>query len=172
MMKRAPLALKEAMRLANQKSSLTLVDRIKRHKLVGQVLRRITGTLNRSWAAIVPPVLGVSSSGSETGEWLGGSGSNLEYADYHEFGFHGTVQVRAHERRAARRKLASAFGPRGKDKFSRRRKDSPVVHVNAFTRDVNYPGKPYARPALAECKDRIRAHHHDALRAASEGAFR
>ena len=154
LLKRAPEVLIEALRKANEKSSATLVQRIKRHKLTGDPLNRITGTLIRSWAAMVPAI-------REENGWLGGAGSNLEYADYHEFGFHGTVQVRAHERRAARTRTASG-------KFRKRAADAGTHSVRAHTRDVNYAGRPYARPALAECKDQIAAHHHDAIRTAME----
>ena len=171
-MERAPLALKEAMRIANQKSSMTLVSRIKRDKLVGQVLHRLTGTLIRSWMAIIPPIPGVTGTGAESGEWIGGAGSNLDYADYHEFGFKGSVAVRAHRRRAARTRLASAWGARGKDKFRARPKNAAEHDVKAHTREVNYAGKPYARPALRECKDKIIAHHHEALREAVARGFK
>lgn len=49
-------------------------------------------------------------------------GTNLVYAAYHEYGFHGRVQVSQHTRNGAL--------------------------VRAHGRNVNYPGRPYLRPAL------------------------
>jgi phage gpG-like protein len=53
-------------------------------------------------------------------------GTNIEYGAYHEFGFHGRVQVQAHARHT---KTADAL-------------------VRAHGRNVNYAGRPFMRPAL------------------------
>jgi len=53
---------------------------------------------------------------------VGRIGTNVRYGAYHEFGFHGVVNVRAHTRG---------------DQF-----------VGSHTRNVNYGGKPFVRPGL------------------------
>jgi len=57
-------------------------------------------------------------------------GSNVEYAKYQEFGFHGEVKVKAHTR-----------GGSG---------------VKAHTRKVNYAGKPYLYPAFQKKKGMLK----------------
>ena len=173
LMAAAPKVFVEQMRLANMESSKALVERIKAGKLRGQVLNRISGTLLRSWAAKVPPE--AISEG-----WLGGAGSNLDYAAYHEFGSKKDVGVKSFWRRPSRKRLASAFGAKGKDIFSKRKKGPGVVwgdtvsqetiFVSAHRRQLNYDGKPYARPALEEIRDKVKAIHRDRIAKAEEKA--
>lgn len=162
MMRRFPEKLIEALRLANVQSAGHVITRIKQHKLVGNPLHRRTGNLIRSWSVIKPT--------REANGWKGGIGSNCDYARYHELGFDGDVSVRAHERKPARTRLASAWGDRGKDVFTRRKahQREASIHVNAHSYHKTYAGKPYARPAFAESAERIRATHHDNIRQAWE----
>jgi len=97
---------------------------------------------------------------------VGRVGNAVKYAAYHEFGFHGTINVRAHSRVLdqvnakgqqidTRRAIVSDTGEvRG---FKESRKASTkfqrsgfatVQFVKAHSRQVNYAGKPYTRPAL------------------------
>lgn len=153
-MAKAPETFVEQMRLANMESSAALVKRIKEGKLRGQVLNRITGTLLRSWAAKVPPKFAGDG-------WLGGAGSNLDYAAFHEFGYKGAIAVRAHERQSRRTRTASG-------NFRRRKPGSPTHHVRAYTRHLDYKGRPYARPALEEIRDKVREIHEARIRKAEE----
>lgn len=145
LMERYPERLRDAMFKANRDSSSVLTRRIKL-KVSGDVLKVRTGNLRRGWAQIMPRVDGNS--------WVGGAGTGVEYDPFHEFGFHGLVQVRAHQRRGD-----TAFG----------RKVTPfTASVSAHSRSLDYGGRPHARPALAESKERIQAIHSDQIRQAWE----
>ena len=108
---------------------------------------------------------------------VGRVGNAVKYAAYHEFGYHGREHVRAHQRvrrawstqtwedvelrrgvysdtgvqlgwkesriRVLRRMQASA-----KRTGKEMRVGAQVVNVRAYAREINYPGKPYIRPAL------------------------
>lgn len=97
-------------------------------------------------------------------------GSNIPYAPFHEFGFHGTQQVAAHTRIMAqfrqtktglipadpRRKYTSDTGQfigyrdtRGQ--AAKRLKGGLISfeqQVRAHTRNISYDGRPYLRPAF------------------------
>ena len=102
---------------------------------------------------------------------IGKIGSNLPYAAFQEFGFHGTEQVRAHTRvikqvnhignaidlrrmiRVIRDGVPTDVG------YDRNRKQAAkgqprglvfVQFVKAHSRNVDYAGKPYVQPALSE----------------------
>lgn len=92
---------------------------------------------------------------------IGRVGSNLKYAAYHEFGFHGTVNVRAHSRVIENlggkgQSLAVTAGRvvsgilQTRKEVARRQKTGVAVvqFVQAHARSVNYAGKPFVRPAL------------------------
>ena len=105
---------------------------------------------------------------------VGRIGSNLSYAAFHEFGFHGIINVRAHSRILnvhsvktgaqveIRRKLyddkGNFIGFRDSNKRALERLiTNPkhaahygfnVVQVRAYSRKVDYFGRPYIRPAL------------------------
>ena len=131
---RWPERLVEVLRRANLNSGAVLLRRVKL-ALSGEKLHVRTGNLRRNWSQIMPV--------REPDGWRGGIGSGeTEYAAYHEFGFSGSVGVRAHTRRGHA--------------------------VRAHTRNVSYAGRPYARPALVEVRERIEAIHSDAIRQAWE----
>ena len=68
-----------------------LAGYVKREKLSGQVLRRVSGDLSRS----------VSSNTTINGDIiLGTVGTNLFYGRVHEYGFSGNVAVSAHTRKS------------------------------------------------------------------------
>lgn len=150
---RYPERLRAAMYKANANSSAVLTKRIKDnitstfHQAGSTSVK--TMNLRRNWAAIMPRVA------EGENAWVGGAGSGrTEYARYHEFGFSGSVNVRAHARRGD-----TAWG----------RKVTPfVAQVSAHARSVNYRGRPYARPALTEVRPRIEAIHSDQVRQAWE----
>lgn len=154
LMQAAPKLFIEQMRLANMEASKALHERITAGKLRGEVLRRISGKLIGSWAAKVPPT-------ALSDGWLGGAGTNLNYAIAHEFGVHKEIHVRAHERRAARTRTASG-------RFRRRPENAESIHVDAFSYRKDYRGKPYARPSLEEIRDKVKAIHRDRITKAEE----
>lgn len=166
LMQAAPKVFVEQMRLANIESSKALIERIKAGKLRGQVLNRISGTLLRSWAAKVPPT-------ALPDGWLGGGGTNLDYAIAHEFGVDKTqaVQVRAHTRRENRRNTFR------KSAANYRRGGTGVVldtqgiaFVHSFTRQQHTKLKErrYARTSLEEIRDKIMTIHRYRIAKAEE----
>jgi Bacteriophage HK97-gp10, putative tail-component len=76
--------------------------------------------------------------------WKGVVASGLKsYAAFQEFGFHGAENVRAHSR---------------------------LGHpVRAFTRSVNYAGRPYVRPSIPVAIPKIAGRHKDAVDRAMKG---
>lgn len=148
LMERYPERLRQALYKANINSGAVLLRRIKL-ALSGEKLRVRTGNLRRNWAQIMPRIA------ENENAWVGGVGSgNTEYAAYHEFGFQGDVQVRAHTRN-----VTQVYG---------HAVSGVTASVRAHSRHVDYKGRPYARPALNESKDRIEAIHSDQIRQAWE----
>lgn len=143
---RYPERLVAAMQKANRDSSSVLLRRVKQ-KLSNDILHVRTGNLRRNWNQIMPV--------REDNGWKGGIGSGrTEYAAYHEFGFQGSVQVRAHARC-----VSQVYG---------RKVSNVTAQIRAHSRNVDYKGRPYARPALADVRDRIEAIHSDGIRQAWE----
>lgn len=108
---------------------------------------------------------------------VGTIGSNVRYAAFHEFGFRGLQQVRAHSRaisqtfggkdatasyqdsiRSLRREIRDAGGilisrETRKRAAGRQRTGSVTVQfVRAHTRNVDYAGRPFIRPALVRAR--------------------
>ena len=99
---------------------------------------------------------------------IGRVGNNVKYAAFHEFGFHGTQNVRAHSRvmdqvnaagnpvdtrRAVRSDTGALLGFKESRKASTKFQKSGFVavqYVRAHARRVNYAGKPFVRPALTQ----------------------
>lgn len=113
---------------------------------------------------------------------VGAVGTAVPYAAYHEFGFHGTEQVRAHARIVGLEILGKAInlrdarGPQrdsrtgkvvGYKRSSRRAVDEAlrlhpgakvaVQQVKAYTRKVDYAGRPFLRPALRDIEPQLLA---------------
>lgn len=166
LMQAAPKTFIEQMRLANVESSKALIQRIKEEKLRGQVLNRISGTLLRSWAAKVPPL-------ALSDGWLGGGGTNLNYAIAHELGVDKVkaVQVRAHSRRQASRdtfrKSAANYRKGGTGVV---RASEGIAFVKTFTRQqhTKLTERRYARSSLEEIRDKVKAIHRDRITKAEE----
>lgn len=82
-------------------------------------------------------------------------GTDVVYARYHEYGFHGTEQVREHLRR-----ISVAFG-------------HPIATVQAtvraHARHVDYAGHPFLRPTLAENAEAITERLDQAIQGAAKG---
>lgn len=130
------LAPKAFQALNNEVERLTykLVGFIKTSKLSGQVLNRRSGRLSRS----------VNAAFSRTeAEIKGSAGTNVAYAKPHEYGFHGTVNVREHLRL---QKMA----------WGRELKEPKHVTVRSHSMKMNLPEKSFLRSALADMKPEIR----------------
>jgi phage gpG-like protein len=107
---------------------------------------------------------GMQSSVKRAGQQvLGRVGNAVKYAAFHEFGFHGTQNVRAHSRvidqvnakgqsiQATPGKVLSGVLQTRKNAAKRQTGGFVTVQfVKAHSRQVNYPGKPFTRPALTQ----------------------
>lgn len=93
---------------------------VKDKKLSGQVLKVQTGRLRRS----INFRVGESETGIEATV-----GTNVEYARVHEFGFKGTVNVKAHMR-----------------------KGKQAYQVRAHTRQVNLPERSFLRSTMTDMR--------------------
>jgi len=112
---------------------------------------------------------------SGSGNIVGRMGSNVQYAAYHEFGFHGTVNVKAHTRvtrqtvevgkrgefgkdvelvdtrKTTKSKSGDAYRESRKSASSRQKSGFVAVgFVKTHSRRVDYAGRPYVRPALED----------------------
>jgi phage gpG-like protein len=120
--------------------AIDLQSKVKSDKLSGQVLKRRTGTLSRSINRQI-----TDTANSVTGQ----VGTNIEYAAFHEYGFHGTQQIREHLRQ-----IKQAFG---------RPIEPRSVTVAAHSRKVDYPAHSFLRSALHDMDAAIRGGIADAL---------
>lgn len=92
---------------------------------------------------------------------VGRIGTNIKYAAYHEFGYHGIEQVKGFTR---------AHTPGGKAAARKMRRGSvPFGFVRAHSRNVNYPGKPFLRPALEQTMSLINRELQTELTALAQG---
>jgi phage gpG-like protein len=108
-------------------------ERLSKQKTSGEVLKVRTGVLRSSINIGNTPY--VTATGV-MGQW----GTNVRYAGVHEFGFRGTVSVRAHLRQ-----VTQVFG----------RPISATQHVRAHSRRMNLPERSFLRSALKEMQPRI-----------------
>lgn len=120
-----------ALRIAVDKLGAGFIDYLRANKLSGNPLQSRTGALAASFRHTV---------NDYPGGVVANITTNSPYARYHEYGFHGTENVRAHTR---------------------------LGHpVRAFTRTVNYAGRPYIRPAINEFEPRVFAEIDAAIKEA------
>lgn len=121
------------------------------HSVTGRLRSGMWSTAKRRGAAVIGQV-----------------GNAVKYAAFHEFGFHGVENVRAHTRvigqmnsagnaidtrRAIRSNTGEFLGYKESRKASskfQRSGFSTVQYVQAHQRRVNYAGKPFVRPALIQ----------------------
>lgn len=117
---------------------------------------------------------------------VGRIGTNVVYGAYHEFGFKGTVQVRAHQRHIEDANWTTAGGRRRQVKTDlagnviqikresiasamRRGVSLVTQQVRAHSRRLDYAGRPYVRPGLAQALPRIQELVNAAISAALRG---
>ena len=117
-----------------RKLSIDLTTRVQVNKLSGQVLRNRTGALRSSIHPTGPTV-------TATGV-TAGAGTNLVYAAFHEYGFHGTEAIRSHLRTL---------------------KSGKTSQVRAHSRTINYPAHSYLRSTLREMAPEIVEAIHQAV---------
>lgn len=105
-------------------------------------------------------------------------GTNVAYGAYHEFGFRGTVNVRAHQRvvsvlkggrRISTNTLRGAIREKGTRTIVGYKRSTAdglaskpglvgnVVTVSAHKRTLHYAGRPFLRPAIMRCESKIAA---------------
>lgn len=101
---------------------------------------------------------------------IGRVGSSVKYAAFHEFGFHGVQNVKAHTRvmqnvNAKGQNIAVTPGKVISGVLQTRREIAKkqrggfvsVQFVKAHQRNVSYAGKPFVRPALEALQPQIKA---------------
>lgn len=115
--------------------TLRLQRRVKSPNLSGKVLNKQTGTLARSIDQFVERGHGAIS---------GVVGTNVAYGRAHEYGFNGSVGVKAHLRQ-----IKQAFGRSLKQPLS--------VQVRAHNRQIRLPERSFLRSALREMEGEIAA---------------
>lgn len=125
---RTDLGITRARLLIDLKREITRISidvsgHIKDKKLSGQVLKVQTGRLRRS----------INYRITETDTGIDAKvGTNVEYARVHEFGFKGTVNVKAHMRQAKK-----------------------AYAVRAHTRRVNLPERSFMRSTMTDMRGEI-----------------
>lgn len=117
------------------RSALRLQSEVMDNRLSGQVLNIRTGNLHRSIHQQV-----TSSDGLVVGE----VNTNVRYGVAHEYGFAGTVNVKA-----SMRQIRQAFG--------RLLKSPRYVQIRAHSRNVKLPERSFLRSALRDMKPDIEA---------------
>lgn len=124
-------------------------------------IQSVTGRLRQS----------VTSKVSRSADRVTGQvGSAVKYAAFHEFGFHGVMNVKAHSRilqnvNAKGDSIAVTPGKvisgvlQTRKQIARKQKGGfvSVQFVKAHQRNVNYAGKPFVRPALEAMTPQIKA---------------
>lgn len=124
--------IRDNVRATINKLTQQLASRIKADKLTGQVLKVQTGRLRNSIHGTVK---------EDGNKFTGIVSTNVEYAPPHEFGFKGSVNVRAHVRN-----IKQAFG---------RAIEPKDVNIRSFARNVSMPERSFMRSALTEMKEMI-----------------
>ena len=128
----------------------------------GRLARSIRSNINEEFVTEGGRVVGMSTT----------VGTNVEYAAYHEFGFHGTEQVSAHVRRIKSRSTFSRVErvskKTGKTYNAKVQASQGIAFVRAHSRQVNYAGHPFMRPALADLQPTMRENIAAVVRAALE----
>ncbi len=125
--------LKAELRTKSRSLGFRILAHVKAEKLSGQVLKNKTGRLRRS----------VNFRETESETEIGGSvGTNVEYAAAHEYGFQGTVNVRAHLR-----SITQAFG---------RPIEPKQITVSAHPMTMNIAEKSFLRSSLNDFREKIK----------------
>jgi phage gpG-like protein len=144
-----PGGVRDGLARALKRLQLDFIREVVSGKLSGQVLRRRTGSL----ASSINPGGGVTRFEETDTSLTAFIGTNIKYAHVHEYGFQGTVTVRAHLRR-----ITQVFG----------RPVTATQNVGSYTRRMNLPERSFLRSTLREMEPRIRSEMEQAVRAVLE----
>ncbi len=151
--------------------AIRLQEHIVRDYLSGQALHPRSGRL---WRSIRPNI--DEEFFFDKGRVVGMRttvGTNVEYAAYHEFGFHGVEQVRAYVRRVKSRNTYTrekrTSKKTGKEYNARVKTGTGIAYVRAHSRTINYAGHPFERPALADLRPAMSEAIAAAIRKALDG---
>lgn len=128
------------------KATLRLQGYVMANKLSGQVLNVRTGNLRRH----IDQFVNVSDK-----QITGLVGTNVRYGVAHEYGFSGTVTVKAHMRL-----IKQAFG--------KPLKQPRYVQVKAYSMNVKLPERSFLRSALRDLQPQIEANIQQAIQGAIE----
>jgi hypothetical protein len=131
-----PAGVKERLSATVRRLAIDLQRHVVADKLSGQVLKNRTGTLRRSINQHV------EESGTSVTGIVGADMNEARYARAHEYGFHGTVEVRAHMRT-----VTQAFG--------RRLKNPRQAMVQAYSMRMNLAERSYLRSSLRDMRQTI-----------------
>lgn len=127
------IIMRSNIRDAVTRAAVMLTRYVKEQKLSGQVLKNRTGTLRRK----------INYTVTETPNEIQASvGVKLSYAAVHEYGFDGTVSVRAHVRQVHSRDRQSLM--------TRKTTGLGIGFVRAHERHMHIPERSYLRSSLAE----------------------
>lgn len=142
-----PLALKPAIVAAMDRQNELTTGYIQRTKLSVPGSRTLGVRTNRLRLSARPSKAVVSGDGI-----LSAIGSNVKYAGVHEFGFDGTVKVRAFTRRQVSNDVVRGQGRRG---FRARERGERVTasgfaRVKAHTRRMRFPARAMFRSGIEE----------------------
>jgi len=136
------------LREAIESLAIRLQTKVKRDKLSGNPLKRVTGDLSRSvnYKFI-------------DGGMAAQVGANTPYAARQEYGFSGTESVRSFVRRSRAQMTTAKFNKLGLETRPSKAKSKGTgeVVVRAFSRHVNTPARSYLRSSLDEMRGTIKA---------------
>lgn len=142
----SPHYIQDALYKTVDRLALKLLRKVKRDKLSGQVLRvgKRGGRLRRD----------INYRVERSGKAVYGTvGTNVNYGRVHEYGFKGTVSVRAHLREV-------------KQAFGKPLQEAKQVFVRAHSRQMNLPERSFLRSALREMQPEINEEMCKAMRSA------
>lgn len=138
--------LTESLRSAVLRLAITVQNSVKVDKLTGQVLHVRSGELRRSInQQLTQDAKGITAS----------VGTNVVYARVHEYGYTGTVDVRAHARKlreASTVVLQKPANGRAFGIYQKRRGEltGGVANVRAHALKMNLPARSFLRSALKD----------------------
>lgn len=139
-------AVRGSLREAMSAFVVKAASSVKRNKLSGIPLKRVSGDLSRSVY------------GKTEGDGLTGViGANTPYAARHEYGFSGTESVKSFVRRSRAQMTTAKFNKIGLETrpSKAKNKGAGVVNVAAHSRNVNYPARSFLRSTLEDMREEI-----------------
>lgn len=141
----APELMRASLLRAVTRLSIGIQRSVKEDKLTGQVLHVRTGTLRRSINRVVT---------DEPDGIFATVGTNVEYAAIHEYGFSGSVNIKAYVRQH-RERLTYAQQYKRTGAVIKGKLTGTSSLVSAHTRQVNMPERSFLRSTLKDWEPRI-----------------